>query len=228
MSRSVLAGVLALVVALVVLAGCTGQQGGPAIVTPSVTIAEPGISESEILSIPEASLNDTERADITYLLEEEKLEHDLNNALANQHSYMRVFRSIADATQVYRAADTVILTRYGIASPERAGEGVFTNPKLQGMYSTGTSTGMVSAQDALNVSTGFEEMHVADLSTAIGRTDNDDLKFVYHQELAYSRNALRALSRWFAAYGWNYTPVYLSQDSWNGIVGTPPEALPVK
>jgi hypothetical protein len=223
MSKSVLAGMFIVLCILVIAAGCTGQQGSKAVVKPTVTIAVPsaGLIQSGFQALPQAPLNDTERADIIQLQEEEKLVHDLNAALATQHPDVPIFQSIANASQVYMTADNVILQRYGIPNPEMDAAGKFTNQKFQQMYDQGVNTGSLSAMDALLVDATLEDMHIADLGAAIGRTDNTDVQFIYQQELAASRNNLRAISQWITAYGGVFKPTYISVDYYNSMMNTP-------
>jgi len=230
MSRSLVIGILFVVGLLVVAAGCTSQQATKTVVTPTVTIALPdsNATQKTYLSLEKAPLNDTETADIIYLQEAGKLEYDLNTALATQHPDTTVFRNIANASKIYMTADNVILTRYGITNPEHNEPGVFTNQKLQKVYTTGVNNGLISVTQALITSATFEDMHIADLEAAIKRTDNNDLIFIYQQELAASRNNIRALSQWITAYGGTYTPTYISQDYYNQIISTPLEQIPLK
>lgn len=230
MPRSLVIGILFVVCLFVIAAGCTSQQAGKTVVTPTVTIAIPdgNATQKTYLSLEKAPLNDTETADIIYLQEAEKLEFDLNTALAAQHPDVPVFLNIANASKIYMTADNVILDRYGIANPENKDPGVFTNQKLQQMYTTGVNNGLISVTQALSTSATFEDMHIADLESAITRTDNKDVAFIYRQELAASRNNLRALVQWITAYGGTYTPTYISQDYYNQIISTPMEQIPPK
>lgn len=230
MTRSLFIGILFVVVVLIAAAGCTGSQGGKTVVAPSVTITVPDgdATQKTFVSLPQAPLNESERADIIYLQEEEKLVHDLNNAFSAQHPDVPVFLSIANASKVYMTADNVILQRYTIPNPEKDAAGAFGNQKFQQMYTAGVNNGSMSSLGALTSSAMLEDMHIADLEAAIGRTDNADVIFIYRQELTASRNNLRALSQWIAAYGSTYSPTYISQDYYNNLISTPAEPVPAR
>ena len=210
-------------------AGCN-QPAVKTIVTPAVTIAVPDSSATQktFNTIPQAPLNASETADILYLQEAEKFDRDLNNVLYGMHNDLPVFLQIANAAQVYMVADNVLLLRYGIPNPEKDAVGSFTNPVLQQMYNADINSGRSSATDALTYSATFEDMHIADLQAAIGRTDNNDLQLIYLQELASSRNNLRAFNPWITAYGGTYTPTYITKSYYNEIISTPAEPIPVK
>jgi hypothetical protein len=63
---------------------------------------------------------------------------------------------------------------------------------------------------------------------AVDRTDNNDLKFIYQQQLAFSRNNVRALAQWITAFGGTYTPTYITPDYYNALINSPAEPVPVK
>ena len=71
-----------------------------------------------------------------------------------------------------------------------------------------------------------EEIHIAELTTALGRADNADLRYIYNQELALSRNNLRTIVPQLAAFGTSYVLQYLTQDEFNAIVSGPMETVP--
>jgi len=219
-----------IIVCMLAAAGCTGLKSSTTVVAPAVTIvpADAAAEENTFRAIPQAPLNASETADILYLQEAEKLSHDLNVKLYSRHADMPVFLHIANVSQVFVVADNVILGRYNIPNPENAVAGVFSNPALQNMYTSGVNAGDSSVVAALTSSANVEEMHIADLAGAIGRTDNADLIFMYRQEQATSRNNLRALSQWISAYGQTYTPKYITPASFAAIVSAPMESLPVQ
>ncbi|MFA4859939.1 DUF2202 domain-containing protein [Methanoregula sp.] len=243
MSRSLFIGVLFVVCLLVAVTGCTSQPAAtpaatpvgtpvaaPVVVTPAVTNAvyDPAAAQKTFLALPQMPLNASETADILELQEAEKFICDLNAILATQHKDVPVFMTISNGSKVFMVADNVILQRYGLANPENALPGVFTNVKIQRAYNAGVNTGSMGVKDAIMVSATAEDMHIADLAAAIGRTDNTDLQFMYRQELAFARNNLRTLSQWLTAYGGVFTPTYISVDYYNALMNSPVEQIPVK
>jgi len=228
MSKYLVIGMLFLVCILAVAAGCTGQQAAATtVVTPAVTIASSSTDslQTTFRSLPQASLNDTEKADIVLLQEEGKLVYDLNTAFSTQHPDVPVFLSIATAGKNYMIADDVILERYNIPNPEKDAAGKFYNQKLQIAYDNGVNAGSMSVMNALLADAALADMHIADLSAAMARTDNPDLQFFYQKELTFTQNNLRALVQWINAYGGVYTPTYLTQSSYNSIISTPAEPV---
>ena len=128
---------------------------------------------------------------------------------------------MASGAAAYVKADDVILARYNLTNPENAQAGVFTNPRLQTMYTTAIDEGSISLSNALQASAMSEDMHIADLGAAIGRTDNQDLQYIYEKELDQSENDLRLIVAQIQGFGGNYTPVYLTPVSYSAIISNP-------
>jgi len=227
MARALFIGIMFIACMLAVAAGCTGQPAGRVIVTPAATIPVPdgNATDKTFIALAQAPLNDTERADILKLQEDQKYITDMNAVLATQHPEVPVFQNIANASRIYQAADNVILQRYGIASPEKNASDVYSSQKLQSAVENDINTGSNSVRDALIVSARAEDMHIADLEAAIGRTDNPDLQFMDRQELVSSRNNLRAISQWMTTYKEVYTPTYITLDYYKNLTGSPAEPV---
>jgi hypothetical protein len=230
MAKSFFIGIFLLVCIFTAAAGCTGQPAAKTTATPTATVALPdsAASQKAFAALPKAPLNASETEDILYLQESEKFEHDLNAALFGLHNDLPVFLHIANTSQVLMVADNVILERYNIPNPENAKAGSFTNPTLQQMYNNDLNTGLSSVIDGLKSSAQFEDMHIADLTAAIGRTDNTDVIYIYRLELGSSRNNLRALSQSLSGYGAVYAPKYITPASYAQIISSPMEQLPVQ
>jgi hypothetical protein len=233
MPKLLISGLLFVLCIMLAAAGCVSQpakQTTQALVTPSVTIPISDVNATQLtfLAIQQAPLNDTERQDILYLQESEKLEYDLYTKFAQQYTSIPVFANLAQAAGVYMKGDDVILQRYGITDPEQAALGKFTNQKLQNLYTTWANDGSASAISALRTSAKSEDMHIADLMAAIGRTDNNDLNFIYRQQLAFSRNNLRTLVQWITTFGGSYAPTYIAQDYYNALVNSTVEQVPLQ
>ena len=216
---------------MVAISGCTSLPAAP--VTPTSTMVTitttitpvPTATLVSFDTIPESNMTASEREDALYLQEAEKAERDINEELADQRQTVTVFRSIADIVTVAMTADNVILERYNLPNPEKQAVGKFTSPKLQRMYDDAVSAGSLSVTGAITASMKYDDLHIADLMSAIGRTDNDDLKFIYEQELALSRNNMRLLHDTLKEYGGTYVPTYITPAYYNEIITTPAEPV---
>ena len=230
MTRSLFIGILFVVCMLAVAAGCIGQPASKVVITPTVTIPVPNgnATQKTFIALSQAPLNDTEWADVIKLQEDQKYITDINAVLATQHPEIPVFQNITNASKVYQAADNVILQRYGIPSPEKDAAGAFSSQNLQLVIDNDVNTGSNSVRDALFVSARAEDMHIADLEAAIGRTDNTDILFMDRQELVSSRNNLRIISQWITAYKGVYYPTYIPVDYYKNLTNSPVEQVPLK
>jgi hypothetical protein len=227
MPRLPFIGILLVVCILAASAGCTGLPAGRTVVTPAETIPVPdsNATAKTFGALSQAPLNGTEQADILRLQEDQKYITDLNAILATQHPEITVFLNISRASGAYQASDNVILQRYGIASPEKNATAEFSSEKLQAVTDNDINTASNSVRDALLVSARAEELHIVDLESAISRTDNPDLRLIYRQELVSSRNNLRTLSEWIAAYRTAFYPAYITVDYYRNLTGSPYEQI---
>lgn len=234
MRTSLIIGSITLIFCIFAIAGCTSQQA-PVVQTPVPTQAEPVTDAGTVtattlnatfLSIPASPLNVSELNDVVYLQEAEKAERDLFQTFSTRYNSITIFSSMATNAAAFMKADDIILSRYNISNPEEAQVGVFANQKLQHMYNTATNEGSFTLENALQASAMSEDMHIADLGGAISRTDNPDLVFMYGKELSLARNDLRLIVGQIQSFGGNYTPIYITPETYNAILSSPMESLP--
>jgi len=173
--------------------------------------------------LPVPVLSETERADLTYLREEEKLARDVYQALYGVYE-VRAFRKIYQAEQRHMDSVLRLIVKYEI--PDPVGDnpaGKFTNPDLEELYEQLVATGKKSLVDALRVGATIEDMDIKDLMDNLERTENVDLRTVYQNLMKGSRNHLRAFISLLTAEGETYVPSYISQDDFDSIIDSPKE-----
>ncbi|MEN6611781.1 MAG: DUF2202 domain-containing protein [Methanoregulaceae archaeon] len=239
MQKPLVIGLVMLIFCILGTAGCTSQQvienqttvptqadRGTDAGTVNTTSVNTTSVNAAFLSIPASPLNASELNDVIYLQEAEKAERDLFQTFSTRYNSITIFSSMATNAAAFMKADDIILSRYNISNPEEAQVGVFANQKLQHMYDAATNEGSFTLENALQASAMSEDMHIADLSGAISRTDNQDLAYMYGKELSLSRNDLRLIVGQIQGFGGNYTPVYITADSYNAIISSPIESLP--
>jgi hypothetical protein len=226
------------VITLAISAGCSSSKGpvqssqtqATTVTTPSViiTIPDENTIRLHFLSLKKAPLNETETADIIYLQEAEKVQRDIYLFFTQRFQTIPLFNQMAQAANRSMSVDNVILERYGIPNPELQAWGTFTNKKLQVIYDKVTGEGS-SPVNALKASATSEDLHIADLNAALGRTDNDDLKFIYNQQLVLSRNNLRGIIPWIAAFepSYTYSPTYITPNYYTSIITSPMETITI-
>jgi hypothetical protein len=171
--------------------------------------------------LPYQEVDAAEREDLVFMREEEKLARDVYRALDDLWG-MRVFRNIAGAEQSHMNALLTLLEKYEIPDPVGSnGPGEFSSSQLQTLYDELIAQGSQSLIDALVVGATIEDLDIHDLDTALGRTDNEDIRTVYQNLQKGSRNHLRAFVGLLEDSGVPYEPQYISTDEFEQIMSTP-------
>jgi hypothetical protein len=178
-------------------------------------------------NIPNGTLNQIEVTDIDYLKEMQKLDSDYYAVIAAQYPRAPILSNLAISSSTLANADYVIYVRYSITDPESDIQGIFSDPKLQQIYNQDLATAAGGLGDAYTAAAQDEDLHIANLVAAMSRTNNQDLIFMYSQQLAEARNNLRQVTQQLRTMGIQYTPVYLPSDSYNAIIYSDMESVRV-
>lgn len=165
---------------------------------------------------PSGELTGQEIEGLLFMAEEEKLAGDVYLAL-NEKWNLRVFDNIDRAEQTHEAAVKTLLERYSLPDPTK-GAGEFSNETLQGLYDDLVSRGSASVKDALQVGAAIEEIDILDLEERMAQTDREDILLVYANLKRGSENHLRAFVNNLQRQGFEYSPEYLSQEEYDGII----------
>jgi hypothetical protein len=137
----------------------------------------------------------TVKAQLLYLVEEEKLARDVYAAL-DAVSISPKFKNISGAEQTHMDYISALLVTYGIKNPTIGKkEGVFTNKSLAALYKTLVAKGKKSSIDALQVGILIEEKDLADLATLSKSITQTDIKTAVAFLKKGSENHLRAFKR---------------------------------
>ena len=135
------------------------------------------------------------KAQLLYLIEEEKLAHDVYTAL-DAVSISPKFKNISGAEQTHMDYISALLVTYGIKNPTIGKKaGVFTNKELSALYKTLVAKGKKSAIDAIQVGIIIEEKDLADLATLSKSITQTDIKTAVAFLKKGSENHLRAFKR---------------------------------
>ena len=135
------------------------------------------------------------KAQLLYLVEEEKLAHDVYTAL-DAVSVSPKFKNISGAEQTHMDYISALLATYGIKNPTIGKKaGVFTNKELSALYKTLVTKGKKSAIDAIQVGMIIEEKDLADLATLSKSITQTDIKTAVAFLKKGSENHLRAFKR---------------------------------
>ena len=165
-------------------------------------------------------LDNTERAALQFMREEEKLARDVYLTL---YSLWRlpVFSNIAASEQRHTDAVQGLLQTYGIPDPVTNDRvGVFTNPELSSLYADLIARGRKSAHDALQVGALIEETDIADLQNAISKTSQGDISRVYNNLMQASHRHLRAFTGQLQSRSGAYAAQVMPQTEVDAIIGS--------
>ncbi len=181
--------------ALAVLALSAGLLAGCATSAPQSEVDARSSSPSAATPAPSPTVESAASVDsqLRYLIEEEKLAHDVYVVLEDLWG-ARVFENIAASESTHEAAVADLLTVYGVDDPRAAEPGVFTDPALQALYDDLIEAGSRSREDAIQVGITIEQTDIADLAAAIADAP-EDVAVVLQRLLAASENHLAAFER---------------------------------
>lgn len=138
-------------------------------------------------------LSEQEKADLSFLREEEKLARDVYMYAYDKYQ-QNIFLNIGlDSEQNHMAAVLTLLNKYGLPDPaEGKAAGEFQNRTLQQLNDDLTAISDSSLIHALTVGAIIEDLDINDIKTIASRTSKDDLLVVYDNLTCGSRNHLRS------------------------------------
>lgn len=140
------------------------------------------------------SLEKTDGELLLYLIEEEKLAHDVYTVMYEEYGE-RVFGNILRSEQTHQDKVLSLLNQYNLTDPRSDKVGVFTNTELQALYDSLIEKGMKSEQDAFEVGVMIEEKDIKDISDQLAITQDDAIVTVLEELRRGSENHLRAFNR---------------------------------
>jgi hypothetical protein len=169
-------------------------------------------------------LSEEEKADLTFMREEEKLARDTYLKLYEIWK-LSVFSNIASSEQMHMDALLKLLKKYALPDPAAGNEiGEFTNDDLQALYEQLIDRGNDSNINALKVGGLIEEKDMLDINAAIERSQQKDIDKVYESLLCGSRNHLRSFAQNIEALsGQPYDAQLLTQNEVDVILDSPME-----
>jgi hypothetical protein len=192
-TATVLAGTLA-------LAGCAPQEP-VALESQTTTEAtqaevEPEAMFDEVvgeLEVGPATEDETALL-LSYLIEEEKLAHDVYTVLYEEYG-SQVFGNILESETKHQDQVLTLLDTYGIEDPRADELGVFNDPELQELYDTLIAKGMLSETDAFEVGVMIEEKDIADITYQLENASEEDVIDTLERLRSGSENHLRAFNK---------------------------------
>lgn len=196
-STIITASVLALVI------GAAGVTAAVVTSTPPAPVAlaespQPMTAEDESQEVEQESEIATQAAStddlLLYLIEEEKLAHDVYTVLGETWGG-NTFTNILASETTHQDQVLSLLNTYGLTDPRSTEIGVFSNPELQALYDQLIAQGMTSQIEAYKVGVLIEEKDITDLNTAISSTTDTTILATLEKLLSGSENHLAAFSK---------------------------------
>jgi hypothetical protein len=138
------------------------------------------------------TLTDAQADAVIFMIEEEKLAHDVYTTLAEVYDDQVVFSRIASSEAQHMTQMRAIAEVYGLDDPSSDVVGEFSNPDLQAMYDELVASGSESLSAALEVGQAIERDDIARIDEADNGLDAPDLQHVYDQLTAASERHLVA------------------------------------
>ena len=140
------------------------------------------------------TLTTTQKAQIKYLIEEEKLARDVYTYLSGKVT-TRKFSNIARSEQTHMNYLTTLITKYKLTNPTTGkAAGVFVNKDIQALYKALTVEGSAGLLEAYGVGVKIEEVDIASLKTLLAKAMPVDVKAALDLLLAASYNHLEAFT----------------------------------
>ena len=216
--------VLFLVLTLTLLiAGCGGGSSGSSKSGANRAASDNTDLSEQIDALPVEPLSLQEEESLLFMREEEKLALDVYLYLYDIWGD-QIFLNISASEQQHTDAVLGLIEKYNLPDPAAGkAEGEFENLELQGLYDLLTAQGAASLIDALIVGATIEDLDINDLNLQLLFIDNADITLVYESLLKGSRNHLRAFTGRLTDLGFDYVPVYISQEDYDAIVSSPVE-----
>ena len=139
-------------------------------------------------------LTTTQKAQLKYLIEEEKLARDVYTYLSTKVT-TRKFSNIARSEQTHMNYIAALLTKYKQTNPTTGkAAGVFVNKDIQALYNALTAEGSAGLIQAYGVGVKIEDVDIASLKELLAKSMPVDVKAALDLLLAASYNHLEAFT----------------------------------
>mgnify|MGYP003405403638 CR=1 FL=1 len=157
------------------------------------TLDEHGIT---LLDTDKASNNVSTASELAFMLEEEKLAHDVYQAMYDKWG-VRVFNNIEGSETMHQKMVFALMESRNLPDSRTADFGKFNDPALQQFYNELIAQGNQSSTEAFKVGVAVEERDIADLKQTLTTLDpkDTDVKDVIENLIHASENHLRAFNR---------------------------------
>jgi hypothetical protein len=173
-----------------------GDTTAEEVASPETTISQEdsAINEEEIKT--DSTVDTSTLAEmLTFIVQEEKLAHDLYVQLAST-SGAQQFANIVNSESTHISLVQGLLVSYNIVDPTVGlAEGEFLDQDLQALYDSLLASGSVDRAGAIAAGIAVEEKDIADLEAMLATDLPSDVASVLERLLSGSQNHLAAFQR---------------------------------
>jgi hypothetical protein len=173
-----------------------GDTTAEEVASPGTTISQEdsAINEEEVTT--DSTVDTSTLAEmLTFIVQEEKLAHDLYAQLANT-SGAQQFANIVNSESTHISLVQGLLVSYNIVDPTVGlAEGEFVNQDLQALYDSLLASGSVDRAGAIAAGIAVEEKDIADIEVMLASELPSDVASVLERLLSGSQNHLAAFLR---------------------------------
>ena len=197
------ASVASLTAGVFLLAGCAAPvspNSEPQVISSSASASAEATVTPEVTSEPKAPVvdkgiatADATEEQLVYLIEEEKLAHDVYSAMFDLWG-SKVFGNILKSEETHQSQVLSIMNTRDIDDPRSSKSGVFVNAELQSLYNELIAKGSKSAVDAYEVGVAIEELDIDDLTKMLATAKDADVIAMMENLRKGSENHLRAFN----------------------------------
>ena len=173
-----------------------GDTTAEEVASPETTISQEdsAINEEEVTT--DSTVDTSTLAEmLTFIVQEEKLAHDLYVQLAST-SGAQQFANIVNSESTHISLVQGLLVSYNIVDPTVGlAEGEFLDQDLQALYDSLLASGSVDRAGAIAAGIAVEEKDIADLEAMLATDLPSDVASVLERLLSGSQNHLAAFQR---------------------------------
>jgi hypothetical protein len=173
-----------------------GDTTAEEVASPEITISQEdsAINEKEVTT--DSTVDTSTLAEmLTFIVQEEKLAHDLYVQLAST-SGAQQFANIVNSESTHISLVQGLLVSYNIVDPTVGlAEGEFLDQDLQALYDSLLASGSVDRAGAIAAGIAVEEKDIADIEAMLATDLPSDVASVLERLLSGSQNHLAAFQR---------------------------------
>jgi hypothetical protein len=173
-----------------------GDTTAEEVASPETTISQEdsAINEEEVTT--DSTVDSSTLAEmLTFIVQEEKLAHDLYVQLAST-SGAQQFANIVNSESTHISLVQGLLVSYNIVDPTVGlAEGEFLDQDLQALYDSLLASGSVDRAGAIAAGIAVEEKDIADIEVMLASDLPSDVASVLERLLSGSQNHLAAFQR---------------------------------